>query len=82
LRHLPADKLVVLGLVSSKVAQLEDRAKVRARLDEAAKIVPIDQLAISAQCGFASSVPGNPLSQTDQRAKLDLIVSIANEVWG
>jgi len=82
LRHLPADKLVVLGLVSSKVAQLEDRAKVRARLDEAAKIVPIGQLAISAQCGFASSVPGNPLSQADQRAKLDLIVSIANEVWG
>lgn len=82
LRHLPRDKFVVLGLVSSKVAQLEDRAQVRARLNEAAKIVPLDQLAISAQCGFASSVPGNPLTKADQRAKLEMIVSLAREVWG
>jgi len=82
LRHLPRDKLVVLGLVSSKAAQLEDCAQVRARLNEAAKIVPLDQLAISAQCGFASSVPGNPLTEADQRAKLEMIVSLAREVWG
>jgi 5-methyltetrahydropteroyltriglutamate--homocysteine methyltransferase len=82
LRHLPAGKTVVLGLVSTKVAQLEDRALVRKRIDEAASIVPLDQLALSAQCGFASSVPGNPLSQADQQAKLELIVSLAQEVWG
>jgi 5-methyltetrahydropteroyltriglutamate--homocysteine methyltransferase len=82
LRHLPGDKLVVLGLVSSKVAQLEDLRRVRARFDEAAKIIPLDQLAISAQCGFASSVPGNSLTELDQRAKLEMIVSLAKEIWG
>jgi len=82
LRHLPSDKMVVLGLISSKVPQLEDRGIVRKRLDEAATIVPIDQLAISAQCGFASSVPGNPLTEADQRAKLEMVVSLAQEVWG
>ncbi len=51
-------------------------------VDEAAAIAPLDQLALSAQCGFASSVPGNPLTQDDQRAKLELIVSLAREVWG
>ncbi len=82
LRHLPSDKAVVLGLVSSKVPQLEDRALVRARIEEAAAIVPLDQLCISAQCGFASSVPGNPLTHADQKAKLELVVSLATEVWG
>lgn len=82
LRHLPADKNVVLGLVSTKSAQLEDRAMVRKRIDEAAAIAPLDQLAVSAQCGFASSVPGNPLTEADQRAKLELIVALAEEVWG
>ena len=82
LRHLPDGKTVVLGLISSKVPQLEDRALVRKRIDEAATIVPLDQLALSAQCGFASSVPGNPLTAADQRAKLDLVVSLAQDVWG
>ena len=82
LRHLPSDKTVVLGLVSTKTAVLEDRSLVRARIDEAAGIVPLDQLCISPQCGFASSVPGNPLTPADQRAKLEMVVSLAQEVWG
>lgn len=81
LRHLPSDKAVVLGLVSSKTPQMEDRALVRKRIDEAASIVPLDQLCLSAQCGFASSVPGNPLTEADQRAKLELVVSLAKDVW-
>lgn len=82
LRHLPSDKKVVLGLISTKTAVLEDRALVRARIDEASAIVPLDQLCLSPQCGFASSVPGNPLTVDDQKAKLDLVVSLAKEVWG
>jgi 5-methyltetrahydropteroyltriglutamate--homocysteine methyltransferase len=82
LRHLPSDKKVVLGLISTKTPTLEDRALVRARIDEAARIVPLDQLCLSPQCGFASSVPGNPVTPADQKAKLELVVSLAQEVWG
>lgn len=82
LRHLPSDKSVVLGLVSTKTPALEDRDTVIARIQEAARIVPLEQLCLSPQCGFASSVPGNPLTEADQQAKIDLVVSIANETWG
>jgi 5-methyltetrahydropteroyltriglutamate--homocysteine methyltransferase len=82
LRFLPKGKRVVLGLVSSKVARLENVDEIKRRIDEAAKIVPLDQLCLSAQCGFASSVPGNALSFDDQRRKLELIVTVAESVWG
>jgi 5-methyltetrahydropteroyltriglutamate--homocysteine methyltransferase len=82
LRFLPKGKRAVLGLISSKVAQLEKADDVKRRIDEAAKIVPLDQLCLSAQCGFASSVPGNALSEDDQQRKLELIVKIAEDVWG
>ncbi len=81
LRKLPDDKVVVLGLVSTKVAVLEDAARIKARIAEAAKVVPLDRLCLSPQCGFASSETGNPLTFEDQRAKLDLVVSVAREVW-
>jgi 5-methyltetrahydropteroyltriglutamate--homocysteine methyltransferase len=82
LRYLPKGKKVVLGLVSSKVATLESADDVKRRIGEAAAIVPLEQLCLSPQCGFASSVPGNALSEDDQKRKLELIVSIAEDVWG
>ena len=82
LRYLPKGKKVVLGLVSSKVAKLENADDIKRRIGEAAKIVPLDQLCLSPQCGFASSVPGNSLTQDDQKRKLELIVKVAEDVWG
>lgn len=82
LRHLPAGKHVVLGLVSSKTAQLESVDALRRRVDEAAKVVPIEQLAISAQCGFASVAGGNLLSEDEQAAKVRLITNTARAIWG
>ncbi len=74
--------MVVLGLVSSKSPELEDVDVLLRRIDEASKIVPIDRLAISPQCGFASTVGGNPLTEADERAKLALVVEVAERVWG
>jgi len=82
LRFLPKDKGVVLGLVSSKTPQLESFAALRQRIEDAARIVDLDQLAISPQCGFASTVAGNPLTAADEDAKLRLVVEVAREVWG
>jgi 5-methyltetrahydropteroyltriglutamate--homocysteine methyltransferase len=82
LRFLPKGKMVVLGLVSSKKAELESADDILRRLEAAAKIAPIDQLAISPQCGFASSIKGNPLSYDDQKAKLSRLVEVASKVWG
>ncbi len=82
LRWLPDDKVVVLGLVSTKVAALESPDAIRSRIAEAARIVPLDRLCLSPQCGFASSEAGNPLSEDQQRAKLKLVVDVAQEVWG
>jgi 5-methyltetrahydropteroyltriglutamate--homocysteine methyltransferase len=79
---LPKDKMVVLGLISSKSAELEDKAVVLRRIDEAAKFAPLDQLGISPQCGFATNLTGSPLTLEDERAKLRLVVDIASEVWG
>jgi 5-methyltetrahydropteroyltriglutamate--homocysteine methyltransferase len=82
LRFVPDDVMVVLGLVSSKSPDLEEQDVLLRRIDEAAKIVPIERLAISPQCGFASTVGGNPLSEDDERAKLALVVEVADRVWG
>jgi 5-methyltetrahydropteroyltriglutamate--homocysteine methyltransferase len=82
LRHVPDDRIVVLGLVSSKRAMLEPAAEIRARIGEASRIVPLERLALSPQCGFASTHEGNRLSPDDQRKKLELVARIAGEIWG
>ena len=81
LAAMPEDKGVVLGLISSKLPLLEDPAAVEARIAEASRYVPLDRLAVSPQCGFSSAVIGNPVSPDDQRAKLALVVEIAERVW-
>ena len=82
LRFVPKGKLVVLGLVSTKVPDLEKVDDLKRRIDEAAKHLPLDQLAISPQCGFASDVVGNLLGPEDQKRKLELVVDTARQVWG
>jgi 5-methyltetrahydropteroyltriglutamate--homocysteine methyltransferase len=82
LRFVPKGKTVVLGLVTSKSGQLESKDTIKRRIDQAAKFVDIDQLALSPQCGFASSEEGNLLAEDEQWAKLAMIVEIAREVWG
>ena len=82
LKYLGRDKVAVLGLVTSKKPALEARDELKRRIDEAAKIVPIERLALSPQCGFASTIEGNALTADDQRRKLELVVSVAHEVWG
>lgn len=81
LRFVPAERNVVLGLVSSKTPQLESPVDLKRRIDEASKYIEKARLALSPQCGFASSVGGNPLSQEDQKRKLALVVQVASEVW-
>jgi len=73
---------VVLGLVSSKTPQLESIDTLKRRTEEAAKYVDLDRLAISPQCGFASTMGGNPVTEADERAKLKLCVDAAKAVWG
>jgi 5-methyltetrahydropteroyltriglutamate--homocysteine methyltransferase len=82
LRFLPKGKKVVLGLVSTKKPELEDRAALRRRVDEASKYVPLEYLCLSPQCGFASSEVGNKLTADDQKRKLELVVETAREIWG
>ena len=82
LRHVPANKTVVLGLISSKLAQLESRDEIKQRIDEAAKYLDLGQLCLSPQCGFSSTVHGNELSMEDEKAKLAMVVDIAEDVWG
>jgi 5-methyltetrahydropteroyltriglutamate--homocysteine methyltransferase len=81
LRHVPAEKQVVLGLVSTKRTQLESPDALRRRIDEATRYVAIERLALSPQCGFASVAGGNLLSEEDQAAKLRLIVEVAASIW-
>ena len=81
LRFVPRGKIVVLGLVSSKLAQLESADDLRRRIDEASKFVPLDELALSPQCGFASTMEGNLITEDDQWAKLRLVVDTARAVW-
>ena len=82
LRFVPKNKTVVLGLVSSKLPQLESKDTLKRRIDEAAKYIDLDQLSLSPQCGFASSTEGNRLTEDEQMTKLRLVVEVANEVWG
>ena len=81
LRFVPEETTVVLGLVSTKSPQLESVDGLRRRLDEASRQVPLERLAISPQCGFASSVGGNPLTIEDERRKLERVVEVAELVW-
>jgi 5-methyltetrahydropteroyltriglutamate--homocysteine methyltransferase len=82
LRYLPKGKTVVLGLVTTKFGQLEKKDELKRRIDEAAKYAPLEQLALSPQCGFSSTVHGNNIAVEDQRRKLALVVETAAEVWG
>jgi 5-methyltetrahydropteroyltriglutamate--homocysteine methyltransferase len=82
LRFVPPGKMVVLGLVTTKRGDLENAGDLKRRIDEATRFVPLDQLCLSPQCGFSSSVEGNALSYHEQVAKLDLIVSVAHDIWG
>ena len=82
LRLLPKGKTVVLGIMSSKSPVLETAGDLKRRIEEAAKYAPLDQLALSPQCGFASSIVGNPLTQQEQEAKLARLVEVARDVWG
>ena len=80
--HVAEDKKVVLGLITSKQPSLEDKEAVKARIKEASKYVPLENLYLSPQCGFASCEIGNKLTEEEQWAKIALIQEIAAEVWG
>jgi methionine synthase II (cobalamin-independent) len=82
LRFVPAGKMVVLGLVTTKRGELESKDGLKRRIDEAAKFVPLDQLCLSGQCGFSSTFEGNALTYDEQVAKLRLIVETAQDIWG
>ena len=82
LRFVPPGKMVVLGLVTTKRPELESKDDLKRRIDEAAKYVPLDQICLSGQCGFSSTVEGNALTYDQQVAKLRLIVDVARDVWG
>jgi len=81
LRFVPAGKIAALGLVSTKTARLETADDLERRIEEASRFAPLERLALSTQCGFASSVKGNPLSASDQEAKLERIVEVAAKIW-
>ena len=82
LRFVPKDKRIVLGLVTTKHAGMESKDDLKRRIDEAARYVPLDQLALSPQCGFSSTAHGNQITPEVQSAKLRLVVETAREVWG
>ena len=81
LRYLPKGKIVVLGLVTTKFGGLESKDALKRRIAEAAKFAPLEQLCLSPQCGFSSTVHGNDIAVEAQRAKLQLVVEVAREVW-
>jgi 5-methyltetrahydropteroyltriglutamate--homocysteine methyltransferase len=82
LKSVPEDRTVVLGLVSTKTGALEAKDELKVRIDEASKFVDLERLALSPQCGFASTLEGNSLTQDEEKAKLALVVATAREVWG
>jgi 5-methyltetrahydropteroyltriglutamate--homocysteine methyltransferase len=82
LRFVPKGKVTVLGLVSTKTARVESADELKRKIDEASKYVPIEQLAISPQCGFSSNVWGPPMTEDDQWRKVDVLLQVASEVWG
>ena len=82
LRHVPKDKTVVLGLVTTKLGELENADDIKRRIDGAAQYMPLEQMALSPQCGFSSTVHGNDIAVEQQRAKLQLVIDVARDVWG
>ena len=82
LKYVSPEKKVVLGLITSKFAELEDKEVIKARIKEAAEYVPLERLSLSPQCGFASTEEGNKLTEEQQWAKINLVSQIAKEVWG
>jgi 5-methyltetrahydropteroyltriglutamate--homocysteine methyltransferase len=82
LRFVPKDKLVVLGLVTSKHGTLESKDELKRRIDDAARFIDLDQLCLSTQCGFASTEEGNVLTEDEEWAKIRRVVEVAREVWG
>ena len=82
LRYVPKDKIVVLGIVTTKRGELESKDTLKARLEDAARYVELDQVCISPQCGFSSTVDGNNLTVDQEKAKLALLVELADEIWG
>jgi 5-methyltetrahydropteroyltriglutamate--homocysteine methyltransferase len=82
LRYVPKDKKIVLGLVSSKKAEIESKDVLKRRIDEASRYFPLERLCLSPQCGFASTHHGNKLTEDIEKRKLALIVDVANEIWG
>jgi 5-methyltetrahydropteroyltriglutamate--homocysteine methyltransferase len=82
LRFVPKGKTVVLGLITTKEAQLEPEELLVRRIDEASKYVPLEHLALSTQCGFASTLLGNLISWDGMRRKLELVAKVARKVWG
>ena len=82
LRAVPEDRLVVLGLVTTKKPRVETVDELRERIAEAARLIPLDRLAVSPQCGFASTMAGNRVSPEDQRRKLSRVAETARLVWG
>jgi 5-methyltetrahydropteroyltriglutamate--homocysteine methyltransferase len=78
---VPDDRIVVLGLISSKKPQLEPVDELTTRIQEASRVVPLDRLALSPQCGFASTHEGNRLTADEQRLKLELVAKVAGQVW-
>jgi 5-methyltetrahydropteroyltriglutamate--homocysteine methyltransferase len=82
LRFVPKSKRIILGLVTSKKGKLENKDDLKRRIDEAAKYVDFERLSLSPQCGFASTMQGNILTEDEQYAKMQLVVETAREVWG
>ncbi len=82
LQHVPEDRVVVLGLVTTKKPRLETEDELRTRIREASRYVPLERLALSPQCGFASTMAGNRILPEDQRRKLELVARVARDVWG
>jgi 5-methyltetrahydropteroyltriglutamate--homocysteine methyltransferase len=82
LKHVPEDRTVVLGLITSKKPKLESKDELKQRIEEACRYVPMERLALSTQCGFASTEEGNLLTPEQQDAKLRLVAETADEVWG
>ncbi|HEY2970632.1 MAG TPA: methionine synthase, partial [Casimicrobiaceae bacterium] len=82
LKEVPEDKLVVLGLITTKRPRLEPMNELERRIREASRFVPLERLALSPQCGFSSSVIGNAITPADQERKLSLVVETARRVWG
>src|SRR5690606_21355603 len=82
LRHVPEDRVVVLGLVTTKKPALESKDELKRRIEEASQFIPLDRLALSPQCGFASTEEGNLLTAEEQAAKLQIVAETAREVWG